>query len=73
MDTLEFGGFDFLGIDQLTLAPESDFGYFTIEGVDTEINLFMGIGVNFELQRTYGDLSIRVYGSVHSETEDVFG
>jgi len=38
-----------LGIDQVSLTPESDFGYFVIEGVNTQMNLFMGIGVDFEL------------------------
>jgi len=61
-----------LSVDQLSITPESDFGDFVIEGVDTEINLFMGISVDLELERVYGDLSIRVYGSIHSEAEDIF-
>ena len=32
--TFEVGDFDFLDIDQLPLTPESDFGYFVIEGVN---------------------------------------
>jgi len=71
--TLEVGIFDFLGIDQLSFTPESDFGYFVIERVDTEINLLMGISVDLEVEGAYGDLSIRVYGSIHSEAEDIFG
>jgi hypothetical protein len=38
-----------LGIDELSLAPESDFRNLIIEGVDPEINLFMGISVDLEL------------------------
>ena len=73
MDTLQFRGFDFLGIDQFSLAPEPDFRNLVIEGVNTQINLFMGVSVNLELQRANGDLSIRIYGSVQSETEDILG
>jgi hypothetical protein len=49
VDTLQFRGFDFLGIDQFSLAPEPDFRNLVIEGVNTEINLFMGISVDLEL------------------------
>jgi hypothetical protein len=49
VDTFEFRVFDFLYIDQFALTPESDFGYLVIEGVDSKINLFMGIGMDFEL------------------------
>jgi hypothetical protein len=69
--TLEFRIFDFLGIDQNPLAPESDFRDFVIEGVDPEVNLFMGIGVDLELERVYGDMSIGVYNPIHPETEDI--
>jgi hypothetical protein len=49
VDTLEFRVFDFLYIDQFPLTPESDFRDFIIEGVDSKINLFMGIGMDLEL------------------------
>jgi hypothetical protein len=49
VDTLEFRVFDFLYIDQFALTPESDFRDFIIEGVDSKINLFMGIGMDLEL------------------------
>jgi hypothetical protein len=49
VDTLEFRVFDFLCIDQFALTPESDFRDFIIEGVDSKINLFMGIGMDLEL------------------------
>jgi len=38
-----------MDIDQLSLAPESDFGDFVIKGVKTEVDLFSWIGVDFEL------------------------
>jgi hypothetical protein len=38
-----------LDIDELFLTPESDFKDFIIEGVDPQINLFMGISVDLEL------------------------
>jgi hypothetical protein len=38
-----------LGIDQLSLTPESDFANIVIEGVNPQIKLFMGIGVDLEL------------------------
>jgi hypothetical protein len=60
-----------LDIDQFPIAPESDFRDFTIEGVDPEVNLFMGIGVDLELERAHGDMSIGVYRSIHPETEDI--
>jgi len=60
-----------LGINQFTFTPESDFRNLVIEGVDTQIDLFMGIGVDLELERTYGDMSIRVYDSIQPETKDI--
>jgi hypothetical protein len=71
VDTIEFGILDLLGIDQFSLTPESDFRDFVIEGVDPEVNLFMGIGVDLELERVYGDMSIGVYNPIHPETEDI--
>jgi hypothetical protein len=47
--TFEVRGFDSLDIDQLPLAPESDFRDFIIEGVNAQIDLFMGISVDLEL------------------------
>jgi len=47
--TFQIRRFDFLGIDQFSLAPESDFRNLVIEGVNTQINLFMGISVDLEL------------------------
>ena len=49
MDTVEFGILDLLGIDQFPVTPESDLRDFIIEGVDPEVNLFMGISVDLEL------------------------
>ena len=70
--TLEVRSFDFMDIDQLTFAPESGFRNFIIEGVNTQVDLFSWVSVDFELERANRDLSIRVYGSIHSETEDIF-
>jgi hypothetical protein len=49
VDTLEFGIFDFLYIDQFPFAPESDFRNLIVEGIDTKINFFLGISVDLEL------------------------
>jgi len=38
-----------LDINQLSLGPEADFSNFIIEGVNTKVDLFLGIGVDFEL------------------------
>jgi hypothetical protein len=62
-----------LGVDQITLAPESNFGDLIIEGINAEIDLFLGISVNLKLKRANGDLSIGISGSVQSEAKDVFG
>jgi hypothetical protein len=72
VDTFQFRSFDLLGIDQLSLTPESDFRNLVIEGVDSEINLFLRVSVDLELERGYGDMSIGVYDSIHPETEDIF-
>jgi len=49
VDTFQVGIFDFMDIDQLPLAPESDFRNFIIEGVNTQIDLFSWVSVDFEL------------------------
>jgi hypothetical protein len=67
----ELRSFDFLDINQLSLAPESDFGDLVIEGVKTEIDLFSWVRMDFELQIVNRDPSVRVYGSIHSDTEDI--
>ena len=51
MDTFKFGILDLFGIDQFPVTPESDLRDFIIEGVDPQINLFVGIGVDLELER----------------------
>ena len=61
-----------MGIDQLSLAPESDLRDLVIDGVDPEIDLFGWISVDFELQRIDRNVSIRVYGSIHPEAKDIF-
>ena len=61
-----------MNIDQLSLAPESNFGDLVIEGVKTEMDLFSWVRMDFELQMVNRDPSVRVYGSIHSETEDIF-
>jgi hypothetical protein len=48
VDTLEFGILYLLGIDQISLTPESDLRDFIIEGIDPQINLFIGISVDLE-------------------------
>jgi hypothetical protein len=68
----EFRSFDFMNINQLAFAPESNFGDLVIEGVKTEINMFSWIRMDFELQIVNGDPSVRVYGSIHSDAEDIF-
>jgi hypothetical protein len=68
----ELRSFDFMNIDQLSLAPESNFGDLVIEGVKTEMDLFSWVGMDFELEVVNRDPSVRVYGSIHSETEDIF-
>ncbi len=40
--------------------------------MNSEIDLFHGISVDFEVQGVDRNLSIRVYGSIHSEAEDIF-
>ncbi len=72
MHLWELRSFDFIDIDQLPLAPESNFGDLVIEGVKTEIDLFSWVRMDFELQVVNRDPSVRVYGSIHSETEDIF-
>jgi hypothetical protein len=47
--TFQFRSFDLLGIDQFSFTPESDFRNLVIDGVDPQINLFMGIRVDLEL------------------------
>ncbi len=64
--------FDFINIDQLPLAPESNFGDLVIEGVKTEVDLFSWIRMDFELWIANRDPSVSVYGSIHSETDDIF-
>jgi len=49
MHTLEVRSFDFMDIDQLPLAPESDLMELVVEGVNAEIHLLIGIRVEFEL------------------------
>ena len=39
--------------------------------MNPEVDLFGWVSVDFELQRANRDLPIRVYGSIHSEAEDV--
>jgi len=46
---LEIGIFNVLDIDEFSLAPESDFRDLMIEGVNTQIDLFSWISVDFEL------------------------
>jgi hypothetical protein len=38
-----------MDIDQITFAPESDFRNFIIEGVNTQVDLFSWVSVDFEL------------------------
>jgi len=45
---------------------------FWCEGVDTKIDLFSWISVDFELETVNRDFSVGVYNSIHSETEDIF-
>ena len=72
MHPFEFGIFDCLGIDQLALTPESDFGDLVIKGIDAKINLLLRISVDLKLERADGDVSIRVHDSIHPETKDIF-
>jgi hypothetical protein len=46
---LEVGVFEFLDIDKLAFAPESDFRDSIIEGVNTQVDLFSWVSVDFEL------------------------
>jgi hypothetical protein len=66
-----YRGSHLLDIDEFSLTPESDFKDFIIEGVDPQMNLFMGISVDLELERAYGDMSVGVYHSIHPETKDI--
>jgi hypothetical protein len=43
-----------------------------IEGVNPKVDLFCWISMDLEWQGVDGDLPIRVYGSIHSEAEDIF-
>jgi hypothetical protein len=43
-----------------------------VEGVNTEVDLFSWVGVDFELLIINRDPPVRVYGSIHSEAEDIF-
>ncbi len=45
----EVRSFDFMDIDQLSLAPESNFSDLVIEGVKTEVDLFSRVRMDFEL------------------------
>ena len=72
MHPCEVRSFDFLNIDQFFLAPESNFGDLVIEGIKTEIDLFSWVRMDFELEIVKRDPSVSVYGSIHSETEDIF-
>ncbi len=71
MHLWEVRRFDFMNINQFSLAPESNFGDLFIEGVKTEIDLFSWVRMDFELQVVNRDPSVGVYGSIHSETEDI--
>ena len=72
MHSFEVGVFDSLDIDQFSFAPESDFRDLVIERMNAEVDLFCWISVDFELKRVDRDFSVRVYGSIHSEAEDIF-
>ncbi len=43
-----------------------------IEEVNAHIDLLLGIGMEFKLERANGDLSIGIGGSVKSKAENVF-
>jgi len=49
MHLWELRSFDFMNINQLSLGPESNFGDLVIEGVKTEMDLFSGVRMDFEL------------------------
>ena len=73
MHSFELCVLDFLDIDECVFTPESDFADFVGQGVDTEIDLLpWGSMVDLELEVVNGDSSIRINGSIHSETEDIF-
>jgi len=70
--SFEIGGFDFIDVDQLSLRPESDFKKLVIYRVNAKVDLFPWIRVYLELYVIYRDSSVRIYSSIHSETEDIF-
>jgi hypothetical protein len=47
--TFEIGSFDFMYINQLSLTPETDLIELMVDGVNAEIDLLKGVGVEFEL------------------------
>ena len=71
MDTFQVWVFDSLGINQFTLAPESDFRNFDGWGVDPEIDFFAfrsryekyleeGKKVRFKIYSTKGKVSYKL-------------
>jgi hypothetical protein len=62
-----------MNINQLPLTPESHFRDLVTEGVKAEIDLFFGVRMDFELEIINGDPSVRVYGTIQAEAEDIFG
>jgi len=43
-----------------------------VEGMNTEIDLLGWISMDFELQGIDRNVSVRVYGSIRPEAEDIF-
>ena len=72
MHTFEIRTFDFMCINQLSLTPETDLIELMVDGVNAQIHLLIGVCVDFELYMVDRDPSVRIYGSVHSEAEDIF-
>ena len=73
MHPFEIRVFDSVNVDQLSFAPESDFKKLVIERIGAKVNLFPWISVEFELHMIYRNSSVRVYGSIRSKAEDIFG
>jgi hypothetical protein len=63
-----------LHIDEVALAPEANLRKDVCERIDPEIYSFpWDSAINLEEEVVKRDSSVRINGSIDSETEDIFG
>jgi len=63
-----------LNVDEVALAPETNFGNRVFKGIDAQIDGFAwDSAINFEVKIVQGDFSVGVNDSFGPEAEDILG